>query len=69
MGCLKKAEDSDDYIIRLFEPTGKKQSTVINIPAVGKKEKVDLSGFEIRTLKLNVKEGSLNQVALMEENL
>jgi alpha-mannosidase len=66
MTAFKKAEHSEDYIIRLFEPTGEKRTTVISIPAAGIQEKVELDGFEIRTLKLDVKAGLLYPVDLLE---
>jgi len=63
---FKKAEESDDFIIRLFEPTGYDRSTIIRLPAVGLEQQVYLKKFEIKTLKLDIKGKTLTEVSLME---
>lgn len=65
--AFKKAEISEDYIIRLFEPTGESRNTILEIPSVGVKQKIELGRFEIKTLKLNVKAGKLIEADLMEK--
>ena len=66
MTVFKKAEESDDFIIRLFEPTGYDRSTIIRLPAVGLEQQVYLKKFEIKTLKLDIKGKTLTEVSLME---
>lgn len=68
MTVFKKAEDSNDYIIRLFEPTGKSRSTRVCIPAVGLEKQVNLGRFEIKTLRFNPEKMTLTEVNLMENN-
>ena len=66
MTAFKKAESSEDYIVRLFEPTGHARSTTIRFPAIGLTERVNLSAFEIKTFRLNVNAKTLAEVDLME---
>ncbi|MEI6132083.1 MAG: glycoside hydrolase family 38 C-terminal domain-containing protein [Bacillota bacterium] len=67
MTCFKKAEGTEDYIIRLFEPTGAPRSTVLDIPSLGIKEKIELGKFEVKTLKLNSSKKSLEEVNMLEK--
>lgn len=64
--AFKKAETSDDYIVRLYEPTGEARSTVVSIPALGIEQEVHLGKFEIKTLRLQVKARKLVEASLME---
>lgn len=64
--AFKKAERSDDYIIRLFEPTGVERTTTIHLPIVGIQQEINLGKFEIKTLRLNTVSQTLTEAALME---
>jgi alpha-mannosidase len=66
MMAFKKAENSGDYIIRLFEPTGKERKTTLILPALSMRQKLTFGPFEIKTLKLNPKSKTLKEVNLME---
>jgi alpha-mannosidase len=66
--AFKKAEESSDLIIRLFEPTGKKRTTVLLLPWVSVQKKITLSSFEIKTLKFNPKTKKFQEVNLLEKN-
>jgi alpha-mannosidase len=63
---FKKAEQGDDYIIRLFEPTGCQRSVTLHIPSQGISRQITLGGFEIKTMKLNLPAKSLSEADLME---
>jgi alpha-mannosidase len=63
----KIAEDSDDMIIRLFEPTGKARHTTVSIPATGASTRIKLGGFEIKTLRLKRRGCRFVDVNLLEE--
>jgi len=65
--CIKKAETNQDIIIRLFEPTGRKRSTLLTLPIVGKKIKIDLTPFEIKTLRINPRTKKVKEVDLREK--
>lgn len=69
MTAFKKAEDSDEYIIRLFEPTGQARTTVLNIPAAGMKQTIQLGKFEIKTLRLDLRQKELVETDLLEKLL
>lgn len=65
--AFKKAEITNDYIVRLYEPTGEERLTVVSIPSLGINQEVRLGRFEIKTLRLNVTERILIDANMMEE--
>ncbi len=67
--ALKKAQDNEDYILRLFEPTGERRRTTLKIHAIGLERDVDLGAFEIKTLRLNAVAKTLKEVDLLERDL
>jgi len=69
VAALKKAEDSNDLIIRLFEPTGKKRATILSLPCVPAKIRIALKGFEIKTLKFSQKTKKFKEVDLLERTV
>jgi len=64
--CAKKAENSGDLIIRLFEPTGKNRTATLSLPFTDKKIKLTFTPFEIKTLCLT-KKGDIKSTDLMEK--
>ena len=67
--ALKKAEDGKNLIIRLFEPTGKKRTTILSLPWAGARKKIRLSAFEIKTLSFNPRTGIFRELDLLERPL
>lgn len=67
--AFKRTEASEDYVVRLFEPTGKERTTVLEIPSVGVRQEVKLKGFEIKTLAIEKASGNLIETDLMEKTL
>ncbi len=65
--ALKKAEDTEDLIIRLFEPTGKKRTTVLSLPFVPAKIRISLKPFELKTLRFSPKSRAFEVVDLLEK--
>lgn len=65
---IKQAEDGTNWIIRLFEPMGRKQKTQLKISA-GKliRKDITLQPFEIKTFKLDLVSGTMIETNLMEE--
>jgi alpha-mannosidase len=55
------------YIIRLFEPTGRRRETVLALPSLGLSVPVALDGFEIKTLRIDPHARTVVEVDLMEE--
>jgi len=66
MTVFKKAERSQHFIIRLFEPTGVGRTTFLTIPCAKLKQEVYLQPFEIKTLKLDMENGNIEETDLME---
>lgn len=67
LGAFKKAEQGEDYIIRLFEPTGRPAKTVLSVPLAGISLEVELNGFEIATYRLNMRNGTIERAGLCED--
>ena len=69
IAALKLAEDGKRLIIRLFEPTGRKRTTVLSLPWAAARKKVRLSPFEIKTLSFHPGTGGFREVDLLERPL
>jgi alpha-mannosidase len=67
ISAIKSSADGRSTIIRLFEPTGKPRKTVLRLPVLNKKVKVELGAFEIKTLKIDSRRKTLKWVNLVEE--
>lgn len=65
---LKLAESNKDLIVRLFEPTGRKRSTTLVLPTLRKRRRIELNGFEIKTLRISAN-GTIKETDLMEKVL
>ena len=62
--AIKKAEDDETLILRLFEPTGHERNTTV---AVGGMEfEVALGKFEAKTLKVDLEGQKWSEVDMME---
>jgi len=66
---FKKAEDSSDLIIRLYEPAGRERTTTLALPFADAKTKVRLRPFEIKTLRFNNKTRAFKETDLLERPL
>ena len=65
LAAAKKAEDGEDLVLRLFEPTGKERKTTLRV--LGRRQRVLRFGpFEIKTLRVNPKSGAMREVNLLE---
>jgi alpha-mannosidase len=64
--AIKQAEDGRDWIIRLFEPTGRGRTTHLLLPLAKVHKKLSLSPFEIKTLRLDRRTAALTEVDLLE---
>jgi alpha-mannosidase len=64
--AFKKAEDGDDLIVRLFEPTGRRRKTTLALPATDTEALVELHPFEIKTLRVSRHTGRVREVDLLE---
>jgi len=64
--ACKRAEDGDDLIVRLFEPTGRRRQTTLSIECYGAKTPVRIAPFEIKTLRLDRRTRRFREVDLLE---
>jgi alpha-mannosidase len=67
LAAFKRAEKSDDLIVRLFEPTGRRRKTTLSLDCCGVRAEVQMHPFEIKTLRIDRRTGSCSQVNLLEE--
>ncbi|MCE5339999.1 MAG: hypothetical protein LLF92_02560 [Planctomycetaceae bacterium] len=67
ISAIKKAQNNNDWIIRLFEPTGQKRSTVLSLPALGTKVKLNFSAYEIKTIRIDNRTKKWFETDLMEK--
>jgi alpha-mannosidase len=67
MTCFKCAEEGDDLIVRLFEPTGRARSTTLSLANPSVRTRIEVGPFEIKTLRINRRTGSMREVNLLEE--
>ena len=64
--AMKMAESGNDLISRLFEPSGRKRQTMLSITLIRFKKKLTLNGFQIRTLRINLKSGRVSENDLLD---
>lgn len=67
MTTFKKSEGSEDYIIRLFEPTGTERETNISLLGGKINKEISFKGFEIKTLRFSTDNGIITETDLMED--
>ena len=67
--AIKRAEESDAIIIRLFEPSGQAERCEVRLPLYGIEQSLDFGAFEIKTLSLDVATKTLKEVSLIEVDL
>ncbi|OHB54150.1 MAG: alpha-mannosidase [Planctomycetes bacterium GWF2_42_9] len=65
ISAIKKAENNNDWIIRLFNSTDKKQSAQLKLPVLGISRRLSFGPFEIKTIRVDNKR--VSEVNLMEE--
>lgn len=67
MTAAKQAEDGSGLILRLFEPTGKPRTALINLPFAGLSKQVSLNGFEVQTFLVDLDNHRWVDLNLVEE--
>ena len=65
--AVKKSQQGNDLVVRLFEPTGSDRSTRLLIPSMNLDQTVELKGFEIKTLLINTENQNVTEANLLEE--
>lgn len=66
LSVFKKAERGDDSVIRLFNPTAETRKTTLTLPSISFEKDFELSGFEIKTVRIDLKTGKVTEVDLTE---
>jgi alpha-mannosidase len=66
--AFKKAEEGDDYIVRLFNPTDAPQETTLKIPVLGVEQELTFGPYEIKTYRID-KAGNIREQDLLERDL
>lgn len=64
--AIKRAEETDAIIVRLFEPSGRPERCKVRFPVYGIEQTLDFDAFEIKTLSLDVVTKTLKEVNLIE---
>jgi len=67
LSAFKKAEKSDDFIIRLYNPVGERTETVALLPLLGMEIGIGLGPYEVKSLRIDARERSWTEVDLVEE--
>lgn len=67
--ALKFAENKPWIIVRLFEPTGKSRDTSLKIPFLNAEYTVSLTGFEIKTIGIDIRSKSMFELNLLEKKV
>ncbi len=67
VAAFKPAQRGRGHVVRLFNPSDRKATTDLSIPAIGLgRRRVRLGAFEIRTLKISAA-GKVTETDLMEQ--
>ncbi len=64
--AIKKAERGSAIVLRLFEPTGRQRTTTVSLPFARMRRRVTLGGFEVRTLRIDLRKRTWAEVDLTE---
>lgn len=67
MTAFKRFYRGEDYLIRLFEPTGTARSCTVALPCRGVSAHVDLQPFEIVSLRYSVTDNTITRTELLEQ--
>lgn len=65
--ALKRSEEGDDVIVRLFNPTDEAQRTTLKIPPLGVEIAFELAACEVRTYRIDRTTGAYRATNLLEE--
>ena len=67
VAAVKKTQKGNGLVVRLFEPTGTNRSTRLLMPSLNLDEKIELAGFEIKTLLVDTDLRKVSEANLLEE--
>ena len=64
--AMRPSQDGKSLIVRLFESTGKAKKAKISLPLLKAEAEVELGAYEIRTLKIDLKSGAVEEANLLD---
>ena len=67
--AFKKAETSENYVIRLYNPTSRERTVLAEIPALGIGDSVSLGSYEVKTMEIDITSKKMREVNLMEDSI
>ncbi len=67
LAAMKKSEDGNDLILRLFEPTGTSREADLALPFASSRTRLVFAPFEIKTIRFHPKSGRFREVDLLEK--
>jgi len=67
--AIKKAENGEDLVLRLFNPSCQRRACLVAFSAHGLDLTVVLGAYEVQTLRIDLKTGACHQTNLLEETL
>ena len=65
--AVKKSEDGDELVLRLFNSTGTRQAAILTVSGVLPKASLKFGPYELRTLAVDREKGTIREVTLLEE--
>ncbi len=65
--AIKKAENGEDLVLRLFNPSAQRRACLVSFPAHGLDLVAVLGDYEVQTLRLNLKTGVCTLTNLLEQ--
>jgi len=69
MTTFKMAEKKNKLVLRLFEPTGKRRSSRVDVPSLNLSFDVSLKKFEIKTFVIDLETKGVVETDLLERSL
>jgi alpha-mannosidase len=67
VSAIKKAESSDELVLRIFNPVDQRRASLVSFPAHNLELTVVLGGYEVQTLLVDLKTGNVTKTNLVEE--
>jgi alpha-mannosidase len=68
MPVFKKSEDKKSYVIRLFNPTDKKRTTVLQIPMLRWEKEFIVGKYQVRSFKFDISTKQITETDLIERD-
>ena len=67
VSAVKQSENGEDLILRCVETNGTAVTAILDLSFAKRKWSGSFRPFEIKTLRMNTKSGSIREVNLLEE--